>query len=158
MRGWFAVGVWHPKSAENIGTLIRSAHAFGASFVFTIGRRYQRQSSAVRLDRHIPVLHFDSLDQVKTAMPTGARVVAVELNDRATPLPCFSHPPAAAYLLGAEDHGLSAEVMRGLQVVSVPGGSSCLNVATAGSIVMYDRIARSTWRQAPVSGPSEASC
>jgi len=143
MRGWFAVGVWHPKTAENIGTLVRSAHAFGASFVFTVGRRYKRQASAVKLDRHIPVLHFATLDDLRTAMPKGARIVGVELDDRSVPLREFTHPPAAAYLLGAEDHGISSHIRPGMQLVQIEGGSSCLNVATAGSIVMYDRVVRS---------------
>lgn len=41
----FGIGVYHPKHEINIGTLIRSAYIFGANYVFTVGRRYKRQSS-----------------------------------------------------------------------------------------------------------------
>jgi hypothetical protein len=36
-RGYFAIGVEGISKAVNLGNLLRSAHAFGASFVFTIG-------------------------------------------------------------------------------------------------------------------------
>jgi tRNA G18 (ribose-2'-O)-methylase SpoU len=36
-RGFFAIGVEGISKAVNLGNLLRSAHAFGASFVFTIG-------------------------------------------------------------------------------------------------------------------------
>jgi tRNA G18 (ribose-2'-O)-methylase SpoU len=36
-RGYFAIGVEGISKPVNLGNLLRSAHAFGASFVFTIG-------------------------------------------------------------------------------------------------------------------------
>jgi hypothetical protein len=36
-RGYFAIGVEGISKAVNLGNLLRSAHAFGASFVFTLG-------------------------------------------------------------------------------------------------------------------------
>lgn len=141
-RGYCGIGVWHPKVGANIGTLIRSAHAFDVDFVFTIGRRYGKQASARSQDRHIPVLNFPTVDAWRSAMPSNARLIAVEITDDAVDLPSFSHPERAVYLLGAEDHGLSPTMLRGCQVVRIPGASRCLNVATAGSIVLYDRMVR----------------
>ena len=40
MRGFFAIGVESLSKQMNAGNLFRSAHAFGASFVFTIGGIY----------------------------------------------------------------------------------------------------------------------
>ena len=42
MRGYFGIGIENIKTEANIGTLMRSSYAMGASFVFTIGRRYAR--------------------------------------------------------------------------------------------------------------------
>lgn len=51
-------------------------------------------------------------------------------------LTCFIGLPFA----GAEEYGLPKEVLEKChQIVQIPG-SYCLNVATAASIVMYDRI------------------
>ena len=36
-RGYFAIGVEGVSKSVDLGNLLRSAHAFGASFVFTIG-------------------------------------------------------------------------------------------------------------------------
>jgi hypothetical protein len=35
VRGYFGIGIYHGKTEENIGTLWRSAYAYGADFVFT---------------------------------------------------------------------------------------------------------------------------
>lgn len=75
------------------------------------------------------------------AMPDGARVVCVELAAAARPLHTFVHPERAVYLLGAEDHGLPAAALERYPLVSAPSDWS-LNVATAGSIVLYDRLVK----------------
>ena len=109
MRGFFAIGIYHTKTATNVGTLIRSAHSFGADFVFTIGRRYTKQGSSMNQEKHIPVMHFETVQEWKEAMPSNARLVCVELDERATPIQEFKHPQQAIYLLGAEDHGLTQD-------------------------------------------------
>ncbi len=37
MRGYFGIGVEGISKPMNLGSLWRTAHAFGASFVFTVG-------------------------------------------------------------------------------------------------------------------------
>ena len=49
------------------------------------------------------------------------------------------HPERAAYLLGAEDHGLSPAVLAMCHRIVVLPGRHCLNVAVAGSLILYDR-------------------
>ena len=39
MRGYFGIGVEGISKAMNLGNLMRSAHAFGASFFFTVDAR-----------------------------------------------------------------------------------------------------------------------
>lgn len=144
MRGYYGIGIYNTKTAANIGTLWRSAHAFGAAFIFTVGKRYKRQSSdTVEAWRSIPLLDFESIEDLRRHLPYDAMLVGVELDDRAVPLDVFEHPHRAVYLLGAEDHGLPENVRRMChKLVVVPAAMRCLNVATAGSIVMYDRVAR----------------
>eukprot|EP00966_Prymnesium_polylepis_P085538 1980378-Prymnesium_polylepis.1 len=61
-----------------------------------------------------------------------------------TPLDEFEHPDRAVYLLGAEDTGLPKSVVHAChQHVALPAERyESYNVAMAGSIVMYDRIAK----------------
>lgn len=145
MSGSFGVGVWHPKSEVNIGTLWRSAFQLGASFVFTIGRRYRRQASDTYSTPHnVPLWHFETLDELK--VPHGHELVAVEFCAGSSGLPEFGHLAQAVYLLGAEDHGLPAHVLarchRAVSIPCAPGRPQSFNVAVAGSLVMYDRLAK----------------
>ena len=143
--GFFAVGIYHTKSECNIGTLWRSANLLGASMIFTVGRRYSTQASdTMKTHRHIPLLHFADIDDLVSHLPVAARLVGIEFNNlSAEPLPEYAHPKSVCYLLGAEDHGLSGEVLKRChEVVYVPFCRYSLNVAVAGSIVMYDRASK----------------
>ena len=143
-RGFFGIGVSGAKFACNVGTLMRSAHVLGASFVFTVGKRYRREKSdTVDATRHTPLFHHDSIESLGQHMPHGASLVGVELCDHAVDLVEFKHPQQAVYLLGAEDSGLGGEGLAACDhVVRIPGTYS-VNVAVAGSIVLYDRLAKS---------------
>lgn len=143
-RGFFAIGIWHPKTEVNVGTLWRTAHIFGAAFVFTVGRRYKRQASdTLNTPNHVPLMHFKDIEDLAEHLPHSCRLIGVELTERATPSHVFNHDQRACYLLGAEDNGLSPAVLESCHdVLKLPGRSS-LNVAVAGSLVVYDR-----WRQA----------
>jgi tRNA G18 (ribose-2'-O)-methylase SpoU len=141
MRGFFAIGIYHTKTESNVGGLWRSASAFGAAFVFTIGRRYRPQATDTpKTPLHTPLLHFVDVEDLATHLPHGAPLIGVEQAPRARSLPGYGHPERACYLLGAEDHGLPPEVLtRCHSVVEIPGVARCLNVASAGTVVLYDR-------------------
>ena len=148
-RGYFGIGVYHPKTEENIGTLWRSAYIFGASFIFTIGRRYKKQpTDTVKAFRHIPLWNFVDFDDFIRHIPYNVSIVCVEITNNAKLLSETSHPEQAVYLLGAEDYGIPEEIMRGHQKVIIPSVRGiCLNVAVAGSIVMYDRLIKGYFKE-----------
>ncbi|MNG20274.1 23S rRNA (guanosine-2'-O-)-methyltransferase RlmB [compost metagenome] len=66
-------------------------------------------------------------------------MVGVELNENASDLETFEHPRRCVYLLGAEDHGLPKKAMEKCHHLVKFKSSKSLNVAVAGTIVMYDR-------------------
>lgn len=142
MRGYFAVGVEGLSKTGNFGNLIRTAHAFGASFFFTINAetkvtRFGTDTS--RTSDSIPYYPWENLDEMR--LPKDCKLVGIELIDDAIALPSFRHPPRAAYVLGPERESLSkGMVARCDYVIKIPT-SFCINVATAGAIVMYDRVA-----------------
>lgn len=141
-RGFFAVGVYHPKTEANIGSLYRTAYLYGAAYVFTVGRRYATQASDTpKTSRHIPLFHFDTIEDAIKHLPHSTPMVGVELDERSELLPEFKHPDRAAYLLGAEDGGIPPKVLdlchHVIQIPSVQPQS--MNVAVAGSLVIYDR-------------------
>jgi tRNA(Leu) C34 or U34 (ribose-2'-O)-methylase TrmL len=142
-RGYFGIAVWHPKTGVNIGTLWRSAAIVDAAFLATIGCRYPAQASdTIKAPRHTPLWHFDTPEDFWAHIPHDCRPVAVEIDARAKPLPTFVHPERAVYILGPEDGSLpDIFVKRSYAVVQIPG-AYCYNLAVAGSIVLYDRIAK----------------
>ena len=141
MRGYFGIGIENGKAEVNLGTLWRSAHIFGAAFIFTIGRRYRQQSSDVKKTwKSVPLFNFPSIAELKAYLPFECLLVGIELIDGIDNLETFIHPERAVYLLGSEDHGLSRTAANNChRFVRLPG-NDCLNVAVAGSIVIYDRL------------------
>jgi len=144
MRGYFGIGVYHPKASVNIGTLWRSAYIFGASFMFTIGKRYVKQASDTMCSyRHVPLFDYVSYDDFKENIPYNARLVCIENKGATRFLDKLEHPQQSIYLLGPEDSGLPDVILKKNIVVQIKSPKDfCLNVATAGSIVMYDRYVR----------------
>ena len=139
-RGYFGIGIFHGKTETNIGTLWRSAAILGADFIFTIGRRYKQQcSDTMKAPRHIPLYNYKDYDDFFAHIPYNCPVVAVELADNSIPLEKYIHPERCIYLLGAEDYGLPESVLNRCRETVQLIGNYCMNVATAGSIVMYDR-------------------
>lgn len=142
MRGFFGIGVERISKPMNVGNLFRSAHAFGADFVFAIAPAVDlnaiRKSDTSKTWRHVPLYEYEDVDAF--SLPRDCELVGVELLDRAADLPSFTHPPRAAYVLGPEKGELSpALVARCAHVVRIPT-SFCVNVGIAGAILMYDRI------------------
>lgn len=144
MRGYFGIGIENCKSGVNVGTLWRSAHNLGAAFIFTIGTRYRYQASdTTKAWRTIPLFQYATLDDFYDHLPHDCQLIGVEFpHEKAVGLPGFAHPERCVYLLGAEDHGLTKRSLEKChRVVYIPS-QMCLNVAVAGSIIMYDRSIR----------------
>ncbi len=142
MRGYFAIGAERISKPMNLGSLLRSAHAFGASFFFTIAPAFEarqvKQSDTSDAAKHLPLYTYHGVEEL--VLPRGCALIGVELTEDAVDLPSFRHPAAAAYVLGPERGSLSAPLLaRCDHVVRIPT-RFCVNVGTAGAIVMYDRL------------------
>lgn len=140
MRGYFEIGIYHTKTAANVGTLWRSAYQLGAAGIFTIGQRYLKQTSDTpKTYRHIPMREFLTFDEFISARPRNALIIGIEIGGR--PLSKYCHPEQAIYLLGAEDNGLPDSIREQCNMlISIESlRTESYNVAVAGSIVMYHR-------------------
>lgn len=139
-RGYFEIGIYHPKTDINVGTLWRSAFQLGAQGIFTIGRRYKRQASdTVNAMLQIPLRHYETIEDFLKNRPINACLIGVEMGGRQ--IESFVHPKQAIYLLGAEDYGLPQEIMDKCKHIVSLGSCRTLsyNVSVAGSIIMYNR-------------------
>lgn len=142
MKGYFAIGVEGISKTMNVGALLRTAHAFDASFVFTIAAGYAREvggrADTSDTEASVPLYTFASTDSF--ILPRGCKLVGVEIVDEAVELPSFCHPRCAAYVLGPERGCLSSALLaRCDYTVRIPTRFA-INVALAGALVMYDRL------------------
>jgi tRNA G18 (ribose-2'-O)-methylase SpoU len=142
VRGYFGIGAEGVSKPGNLGLLMRSAHAFGASFLFTVAAACRLgeagQTDTSEAARAVPLYTF--ADATALLLPRGCELVGVEIVEAAIELPSFHHPRCAAYVFGPERGQLSAAMLARCRfVVRIPTRFS-INLGTAASIVMYDRL------------------
>lgn len=126
----------------NVGTVVRSAHAFGAGVALSKGCADLYNPKTVRSTMgsifHAPVAReLETVEFLRRAAEAGFRTVAavpeggeapsVELGER------------VVVVVGAEGSGLPREVVEACGVrVSVPSRAASLNAAVAASILLYE--------------------
>jgi len=133
----------------NLGTIIRSAEAFGAAGVVlgegTVSPRNWKvvRAAAGSLFR-LPVVKVRLEDVVAQLREHGIRRFATAAH-QGTPLPEAVMTPPLAVFLGGEGRGLGSRLLRGLEeVVAIPhaGTVESLNAGVACGILLYE-----AWRQ-----------
>lgn len=128
----------------NLGTLLRTCDAVGACLAVPDTPHYREalaKGDTLPRRPHIHRIRRSKETWIRNERERGAQIVAVELADGAIPLP-FLEPARqrTVVLLGHERHGVPDEAMDlcdlAVQIPMVGAGSS-LNVAVAGSLVLY---------------------
>jgi TrmH family RNA methyltransferase len=129
--------LWRVADPGNVGTLIRTADAFGAALCLSDRCADPTSPKALRASAgsiwRVPIGTFDAA--------VGRRVALVAHGGR--PLPELELAPPIAFLLGSEREGLPAEVARDVDATIPIGGAESLNVAAAGAVALYE-LARQT--------------
>ena len=129
-----ALGLWGVADPGNVGTLLRTADAFGAAVALSpecadpLGQKALRASAGAIF--RVPLLAWDDLPDRRIALVAhgGTPLAEVELG------------PPLAFLLGAEREGLPAELLAGAAqaTIPLPGPAESLNVAAAGAVALYE--------------------
>jgi len=140
-----AVALVNPKNASNLGMVIRLASCYNVKQVWYTGDRIQI-AEGERIPREermkgyneVQLIQYDKFfDQFKDVTP-----VAVEVRENAELLTEFEHPENAIYVFGPEDGGLTkVHLQHCHRFVKIPT-RHCLNLATAVSTVLYDRMVK----------------
>jgi tRNA(Leu) C34 or U34 (ribose-2'-O)-methylase TrmL len=145
-RGFSAIGLHMPKTPANVGSALRAAHCYGASFVAMTGDRYRHAPTDTQSAyRHLPLLRTTDLSLV---IPFDCVPVAVELLDGAYSLINYAHPERAFYVFGPEDGTLGSTVTSWCRDVVFVPTAFCMNLAAAVNVVLYDRMAKMATREA----------
>ena len=128
------LALWHVADPGNVGTLIRSADAFGAGIALSPGCADPTGPKALRASMgalfRVPIVEF--------AAAAGRRIALVPHGG--TPLPELELEGDIVFVVGAEREGLPPEVLARCDVqASIPQQGESLNVAMAGTIALYER-------------------
>jgi TrmH family RNA methyltransferase len=136
-----AVGLQDPG---NLGTLVRSAEAFGATGVLTTpGTVSAWNQKAIRASAgsvfRVPIA-VATPEAMETLEQQGVKLLAA-MKDDATPIDAASLTGAVAFLIGNEGAGLSEDWVRMADqrvTIPMPGAVESLNAAVAGSLLLYE--------------------
>ena len=134
------------RDPENLGTIIRTAAAFGAAGVIVgesgtdpFSRRVLRTSMGTVL--RLPIVQTDDWPTaIATLHAARFETIAAVLGPDAEHLSGFKSANRVALLLGNEDAGLSDEIValcRRRVTMSMAAGVDSLNVAVAAGILMH---------------------
>lgn len=139
-RGYAAIGLHMPKTPDNVGSVVRACHCYGASMVAMTGQRYKgARTDPQKGYRHIPLIHFEDL---KEAIPYDCIPVAVDLLEGARPLNTYSHPERAFYIFGPEDGTLGKPTTSWCRDTIYIPTLHCMNLAATVNVVLYDRMVK----------------
>ncbi len=142
----FVVAVINMSKEMNIGSLLRTAHAAAARELLLVGEASFNTYASATADRWTEVTHLATpADLIAHASAQNMSLVSVEREARAVNLFEAAYPPRPIFVLGAEKFGVPAEVLdASALIVEIPqwGLVPSLNVAAAGSVVLYDYLAK----------------
>lgn len=140
------------RSAENVGSIFRTADAAGVSRIYLAGYtpaptdRFGRPNpkiakAALGAEKSVPwESHSDALSLVGELKKKGIKVIAVEQHRGSVPYQTWHCPESAALILGNEVDGVPAEILNACDaVIEIPmsGAKESLNVSVAAGIALF---------------------
>ena len=129
------LALWRVADPGNVGTLVRTADAFGAAVALSPGCADLTAPKTLRASMgavfRVPTAPFEEAPNPWIALvPRGGSPLSeVDLGESTT------------FVLGAEREGLPPEVLercRAQATIPQPGPAESLNVAAAGAIALYE--------------------
>jgi RNA methyltransferase, TrmH family len=135
-----ALALWRVADPGNVGTLLRTADAFGAAVALSPGCADPLGQKALRASAgaifRVPLVAWDDAP--------GRRVALVAHGGE--PLADVDLTPPVTFLLGSEREGLPEDLatQRCKATIPLQGRAESLNVATAGAVALYEASRRSS--------------
>jgi tRNA G18 (ribose-2'-O)-methylase SpoU len=141
LPGWeerdATLALWRLADPGNVGTLIRTADAFGAAVALSDGCADPTSPKALRASAgsiwRVPLGAWEASNSLLQATRRvalvahgGVDLADVDLSGRVT------------FLLGAEREGLDPSVSRDVEATIAIQGAESLNVAATGAIALYE--------------------
>jgi hypothetical protein len=124
---------------------MRAAYNYNVSAIYIRGKRYTRtKEDTPKAYASIPLVLTDDLYKV---IPFDCVPVGVDIVPRAQPIYDYVHPERAFYIFGAEDATLGDRVLSWCRDVIYVPTKSCMNLAAAANVILYDRLNKSIHKE-----------
>jgi tRNA(Leu) C34 or U34 (ribose-2'-O)-methylase TrmL len=137
----FHVAVENWRHDMNIGTVVRTANAFGAAAVHIVGHRRWNRRGAMVTERYQHVEHHPTIDDLATwAAAGGLPLVGIDNLPGSVPLESTTLPRRCVLVFGQEGPGLSPAARAACaQVCSIAmfGSTRSINAGVASGIAMH---------------------
>lgn len=145
------------RSAQNVGSLFRTADAAGVQKVYLssitpmpldrFGRpRSDIAKTALGAEKSIPWELYDDVHRlIQTLQVEGIQVIAIEQSPESVDYKTISPADKVALILGNEVTGLPQEILKQVAVVAeipMAGTKESLNVSVAGGIALFRILGR----------------
>jgi tRNA(Leu) C34 or U34 (ribose-2'-O)-methylase TrmL len=137
----FHVAIENWQHDMNIGSIVRSANAFGADTVHIIGRKRWNKRGAMVTDRYQHVMyHPDVASFANWAADASLPVIAIDNVPGSVIIETFEFPSGCVLLFGQEGPGLSDEAIAcatSIVEISQFGSTRSLNASAAAAVAMH---------------------
>lgn len=125
----------------NMGSIVRSANAFGIRRIHIVGRRQWNKRGAMMTDKYLEVMYHSSFSELKAyARDVAYQLIAVDNVRGSELLSSVEKSVNSILVFGQEGPGLSDEALDVAdKVVAIEqnGSTRSLNVAVAAGVAMY---------------------
>lgn len=137
----FHVAIENFDHDHNIGTVVRTANAFGAAGVHIVGRRRWNRRGAMVTDRYLDVHHHPDIEGLAAyAQEKGLTVVAVDNTPGAQRLETAPLPRESLLLFGQEGPGVTGAARAAARLtvgIAQFGSTRSINAGVAAGIAMH---------------------
>ncbi len=126
----------------NMGSMVRTANAFGVRRVHIVGRRQWNKRGAMATNKYLHVIHHQSITEFTDEIrANGYTVIGIENNVTSQSLQQSSLPERSVLVFGQEGPGISDEFLAACDMVlhiDQHGSTRSMNVGHAAAIAMYE--------------------
>ncbi|RFC54617.1 TrmH family RNA methyltransferase [Brumimicrobium aurantiacum] len=134
-------------NSPNIGSLFRTADAFGISKLIlcgevNVGRKVTKTSRST--EKTVPYeIHESAATVVENLKQQGVQIIAIEITSQSKALHTYTFDieKPIAFIVGDENFGVSAEILQIADEtlhIEMFGDNSSMNVAQATNIALYE--------------------
>lgn len=141
LRHPFHVAIENWQHDFNIGSVVRTANAFGAREVHIVGNRRWNRRGAMVTDRYQHVRHHPTVEEfVAWARGEGLPVIGIDNLPGSVPLETYALPEACVLVFGQESVGLTDAVREAADAtlaIAQYGSTRSINAGAAAAIAMH---------------------